>query len=196
MRHGRHRRYRHWCSVGRGIGLRHSCKTCATLIDFPSPLCYNRLVLKKRSVFRRGHQKDRRRDGREPDHRGRDLEAAVVFLFPDFVQTVIGNDKGHEQADQAEREGAKRRDIRQNRNKPPQNRPQRWDRADHGKRDDVKDRVRHNAKPEILSNFVHNRNEMLLDPFLNFFHPDPPRLTRMIKVDGILKDTLAVQRAV
>ena len=44
MRHGRHRRYRHWCSVGRGIGLRHSCKTCATLIDFPSPLCYNRLV--------------------------------------------------------------------------------------------------------------------------------------------------------
>ena len=51
MRHGRHRGYRHWCSVGRGIGLRHSCKTCAALIDFPAPLCYNRLVLKKKECI-------------------------------------------------------------------------------------------------------------------------------------------------
>ena len=36
-----------------------------------------------------GIKRDRRRDGREPDHRGRDLEAAVVFLFPDFVRYVF-----------------------------------------------------------------------------------------------------------
>ena len=92
-----------------------------------------------------------------------------VFLA-DLVHTVVRDHIGHKQTDEAEGKGADGGDVRQRRYKPPQNRPQGRDGADHGKWHNIKDGVSHDAEPEILRNLVDDGNQIFLDPRLNLIH--------------------------
>ena len=108
-------------------------------------------------------------------------EGAVFFV--NLVQAVVGDNKDHKQADEAEGIGADGADVRQGRDEIPDDGPDGGDGADHREGDDVQNGIGYNAEPEIGCNLIDDRDQNPLDPRLYLFHVDPPaRLTWLLKV--------------
>ena len=117
-------------------------------------------------------------------------------LFLQLGQAVIGDDKDYKQSDHAEGIGAQSTNVWQDGDKTAEDSPQRGNGADHREGNDVQNRIGHNAKPEVLGDFVHNGNQVFFNPRLNRFHNRPPPSLFVVKVDGLLQNGLAVQRSI
>ena len=99
--------------------------------------------------------------------KARDERAALVILLHAHA---VRDDEGDEEAHEAERIGAQGREVGERRNEVADNADEARNGRDHRERNDVEDRVRHDAEPVVGGQALDHGDEVLLDAPLDFCH--------------------------